>query len=171
MADTSNTVLWAVLAAALAVFAAAAWAAWVVFGPVALVLLAPVFAALATPLVMKLASGTVRAARAHALAPLEGKHFAFRDHAVAVIEDDDGQRWTRAQDVRRILATGTSDSALARTYGEGFRVMGTPPAGYLNEAALLAHLGRQPSLLAAKMRAWAERDIVAPARGKRGQRR
>lgn len=146
------------------------WLATTMYGALVAVMLSPFIAAAVVWPLMNLVSDTVRQARASALAPLEGRYYAFRGQRVSVIEDATGQRWTRAEDLRRILRTGTADSALAHTYGEGFALLGAPPQGYLNETALLEHLARQPSPDARRMHAWALRDVVAPARLKRGER-
>ena len=45
---------------------------------------------------------------------------------------------------------------------------GGPPVPHLSDEALLAHLAKERAPAAAKLRHWVEREIVFPARRRRG---
>ena len=95
---------------------------------------------------------------------LEGRHYAYRGQRVHVLEDVSHCRWVLASDVREIVGTATSDSALSLTYPSGFRRMGEPAQAYFSDEALLVHLARVSGPRANQFRHWVEREIVFPAR-------
>ena len=55
------------------------------------------------------------------LAPVEGRHYAFRGRTVQVVDDVDRRRWVRLADVRAIVGFTASDGALAISYPDGVR--------------------------------------------------
>ncbi len=152
------------LAWRLAACAAAAWAVWRFSGLIAMLMLAPLAGlALARPL-LDLAGDLRRLAHARIWRTLEGRHFAFRGIPVQVLEDAQHRRWVRAADVRRILGPTASDGAFALSYPDGWCVLGQPPQPHFSDAALLAHLAKQRSPEALRLRRWVEREIAYPAR-------
>lgn len=98
---------------------------------------------------------------------LEGRHYAFKGRMVHVVVDADFQRWVRLADIRAILGFTASDAALQVTYPNGWRMLGKPPLPHLSDEALLAHIGKERSPEAARLRIWIEREIVFPARRER----
>ena len=155
------------LAWRLAACAAGAWAAWRFSGLIAMLMLAPLAGlALARPL-LDLAGDLRHLAHARIWRTLEGRHFAFRGIPVQVLEDAQHRRWVRAADVRRILGHTASDGALALSYPDGWCTLGDPLQPHFSDAALLAHLAKQTTPEALRLRHWVEREIAFPARRQR----
>lgn len=96
-----------------------------------------------------------------------GRHYTHRGRAVAVLEDGEHRRWLRLADVRALVGFTASDGALAISYPGCVRELGRPPAQYVRADALLAHLGKERSPEAARLRGWVEREIAFPARRER----
>lgn len=122
---------------------------------------------LAKPLI-DLASDVRHQIRRAAYHGIQGQHYAWHGRPVRVIEDEHGQRWVRADDLRTAAATSATDITLRAAYGSGCRMHAR--ALHLGEEALLEHLARSPAPNAAAVREWARRDIVMPARQGREQR-
>jgi hypothetical protein len=143
------------------------WLVWHFLGTVGLVMTAPMYGvALARPL-LDLASAIRHEMRRAQWREVEGRHFAFKGRTVHVLEDADHQRWVRIADVRAVVGLTAGDGALRITYPGGWRVLGKPPEAYLSDEALLAHLGKERSPKALRLRHWVEREIVFPARRQR----
>ncbi len=152
------------IAVRLALCAAVTWAVWRVVGVAGLVLTAPLYGvALAKPL-LDLASDLRHGMRAAVWQRVEGRHHAYRGVPVQVLEDDSRHRWVRVADVRQILGHTTSDGAFALTYPNGWRLIGQPPQPHLSDAALIAHLAKDASPEALRLRQWVEREIAFPAK-------
>jgi len=98
---------------------------------------------------------------------LEGRHYAFRGRTVHVLQDADYQRWVRLADIRAIAGFTASDAALQVTYPAGWRLLGRPPLPHLSDEALLAHIAKERTPEAVRLRLWIEREIVFPARRER----
>jgi hypothetical protein len=157
------------LSTRLALCAATSWALWRIGGPVLMVLGTPLYGiALARPL-LDLAGELRHALRAAAWRPLEGRHCVYRGTPVQVLEDESHVRWVRAADVRRIVGHTASNGALALTYPDGWRLLGTPPEPHFSDVALVAHLRTERSARALHFRHWVERTIAFPARRQREQ--
>jgi hypothetical protein len=144
-----------------------AWLAWRQLGATGLAVSAPAFGiALARPLI-ELAGALRDAMRRSHLRDVEGRHYAFRGHRMQVIEDADRRRWVRLADVRAVVGFTASDGALAISYPDGVRRLGRPAEPHVGEEALLAHLLKERSPEAARLRRWVEREVVFPARRER----
>jgi len=144
-----------------------AWGAWRLLGETGLAVSAPVFGiALAKPLI-ELAGALRDAMKRSHLRDVEGRHYAFRGHRVQVIEDADRRRWVRLADVRAVVGFTATDGALAISYPGGVRRLGRPAELHVGEEALLAHLRKERSPEAQRLRRWVEREIVFPARRQR----
>jgi len=155
------------LAARLALCAAASWGLWRIGGAALMVWSAPLYGiALARPL-LDLASELRHAMRAAVWRPLEGRHCVYRGTPVQVLEDESHVRWVRAADVRSIVGQTTSNHALALTYPNGWRTLGTPPEPHFSDEALITHLRTERSAEALRFRHWVERTIAFPARRQR----
>ena len=98
---------------------------------------------------------------------VEGRHYAFKGRTVHVVQDADYQRWVRLADIRAIAGFTASDAALQVTYPTGWRRLGRPPLPHLSDEALLAHIAKERSPEAMRLRLWVEREIVFPARRER----
>lgn len=121
---------------------------------------------LARPL-MDLAIAIYQAMRSANWRELEGRHYAFKGRMVHVIADADYQRWVRLADIRAIVGFTASDAALQVTYPNGWRMLGKPALPHLSDEALLAHIAKERTPEAARLRLWIEREIVFPARRER----
>ncbi|HWH83687.1 MAG TPA: hypothetical protein VNU71_15755 [Burkholderiaceae bacterium] len=148
----------------IALCAAVSWAVWRFGGLVPMVATAPLWGVLLARPLIDLASELRHRLRRHVWRPLEGRHFAYRGTPVQVLEDADHRRWVRAADVRRIIGFTTSDGALAFSYPSGWRALGRPAEPHFSDDALLAHLAKESSPEALRLRHWVERVVAFPAR-------
>ncbi len=147
--------------------AAVAWGLWRLnFGPAVLFIAGLAGLLLARPL-MDLMIALWQAMRRSNWRELEGRHYAFKGRTVYVVQDADYQRWVRLADIRAIAGFTASDAALQVTYPAGWRLLGRPPAPHLSDEALLAHIAKERTPEAVRLRLWIEREIVFPARRER----
>ncbi len=155
------------IAIRLALCAAATWALWRLgFGTGVVFMAAAVGLALARPLV-DLTIALWQAMRHANWRELEGHHFAFKGRSVRVVEDAGHQRWIRLADIRAIAGFTASDASLRITYPGGWGLRGRLREPYLSDEALLAHIAKEHSPEALRLRRWVEREIVFPARRQR----
>ena len=157
----------ATIALRLAICAGVSWTVWRWFGVSTMVPTVGLFGILLARPLLDLA-GALRDGMKHVqLAPVEGRHYAFRGRTVHVIDDVDRRRWVRLTDIRAIVGFTASDGALAISYPGGVRRLGRPAEPHVSEEALLAHLLKERAPEAARLRLWVEREIVFPARRER----
>lgn len=155
------------IALRLALCAGVAWAMWRSgLGPFTIVVAGLAGVALAKPLI-DLASAVRHQMRRANWREVEGRHYAFRGLPVQVLADESRRRWVRLSDVRRAVGFTASDTALQVTYPSGFRRIGRPAEPHLSDEALLAHLAKERTPGAIRLRKWVEREIVFPARRER----
>lgn len=143
------------------------WAVWRWGGAAAMVSTLPLFGILLARPLIDLASAIRHGMKQAQLAEVEGRHYAFRGRRIEVVEDVDRRRWVRLADVRAIVGFTASDGALAISYPDGVRRLGRAAEAHVSDEALLAHLLKERSPEAARLRAWVEREIVFPARRER----
>jgi len=161
------TVILRTIAIRLALCALLAWAMWRSgLGAITVVVAGLVGVALAKPLI-DLASAVRHQMRRANWREVEGHHYAFRGSAVRVHTDEQHRRWVRLADVRRAVGFTASDAALQVTYPSGFQRIGRPAEPHLSDETLLAHLAKERTPEAIRMRQWVEREIVFPARRER----
>ena len=161
------TAVLASIALRLAGCALLSWLAWRSFGLVALVTTLPLFGiALARPL-LELASELRHQMRRAHWRDVEGRHYAYRGRTVRVVEDADRRRWVRLAAIRAIVGVTAGDGALAIAYPGAVLAIGRPPLPHLRDDALVAHLEKERSAEATRLRHWVEREIVFPARRER----
>jgi len=122
--------------------------------------------ALPKPL-LDLASELRHQYRRHHWRDREGRHYVYHGMPLSVQEDIEHRRWIGLVGVRAIVGFTASDSALSRTYPDGWRLFGRPPEPHLRDDALIAHLRKERSANALKFRHWIEREIAFPARRQR----
>jgi hypothetical protein len=152
------------IAIRLTLCAAFSWLVWRALGPVAMVMTLPLVGiTLARPLI-DLASDIRHQTRALVWHSSQGRYYAYRGIALQVLEDARHTRWIRAEDVRRIVGSTTSDGALALTYPDGWQMMGNPMQPHFSDVALIVHLRKDSSAKTLHFRQWAEREIAFPAR-------
>ena len=155
------------IAIRLALCAALAWPVWRFVGTTGLPFVAGLAGLLLARPLMDLAIGVWQAMRQANWRELEGRHYAFKGRSVHVVEDADHQRWVRLADIRAITGFTASDAALKVTYPAGWRLLGRPPLPHLSDEALLAHIAKERTPQAVRLRIWIEREIVFPARRER----
>ena len=144
-----------------------AWLVWRSFGLTSMVTMLPLFGiALARPLIDLASAIRHLMHRAH-WRDVEGRHYAYRGRPVRVVEDDEHRRWVRLADIRAIVGFTASDGALAVSYPDAVLAIGRPPVPHVRDEALLAHLAKERSPEALRLRRWVEREIVFPARRER----
>ena len=162
MIATVATIVWRAVACALLF-----WWVWHKFGlATAVPVLALFGVALAVPLLDLAEAIGGQARRAH-WRDVEGRHYAYRGREVGVVEDDEHRRWLRLADVRAIVGFTASDGALATSYPGGVRQLGRPPQPHVRTDALLAHLAKERSPEASRLRRWVEREVAFPAQRER----
>jgi hypothetical protein len=143
------------------------WWIWRTFGLAAAMPVVGLFGvALARPLIDLAEALGWQMRRAH-WRDVEGRHYAYRGRPVAVVEDDEHRHWLRLADVRAIVGFTASDGALAVSYPGRLRELGRPAAAHVRDDALLAHLAKERSPEAARLRQWVEREVAFPARRRR----
>ena len=152
------------IALRLAVCVGISWAVWRWFGLSSMVPSLALFGILLARPLVDLAGAVRDGMKQMQLAPVEGRHYAFRGRAVQVLDDADRRRWVRLADVRAIVGFTASDGALAIAYPDGVRRLGRPAEPHVSDEALLAHLLKERAPEAARLRLWVEREIVFPAR-------
>lgn len=153
------------IALCVAVYLAVGWR----FGPFALVMTSPLLAiAVAVPL-MHLVANIRHRMREEVWLPEHGHHFAYRDHTIHVLEDDDRCRWVRLADARRVVPIAATDRVLGIAYPGRVQLMGRPQEVHLRDDALIELLVRDGRDAALRFRAWVERDIAVSGRTIRKQ--
>ena len=157
----------ATIALRLALCVGISWAVWRWFGLATMVPTLVLFGILLARPLLDLAGALRDGMKQVQLAAVEGRHYAFRGRAVQVLDDPDRRRWVRLADVRAVVGFTASDGALAISYPDGVRRLGRPAEPHVGEEALLAHLLKERSPEAARLRRWVEREVVFPARRER----
>ena len=157
----------ATIALRLGVCAVVSWTAWRFLGVGFMVGTLPLFGILLARPLIDLVSALRHGMKHAQLAAVEGRHYAFRGRRVEVVADADRRRWIRLADVRAIVGFTASDGALALTYPGAMRRFGRGGEAHLAEEALLAHLLKERTPEAGRLRGWVEREIVFPARRER----
>jgi len=143
------------------------WLVWRSFGAAPMVITLPLFGiALARPLLDLASALRHQMNRAH-WRDVQGRHYAYRDRPVRVVEDIERRRWVRLADVRAIVGFTASDGALAVAYPEGVLRIGRPAEPHMRDEDLLTHLEKERFPEAVRLRIWVEREIVFPARRER----
>ena len=143
------------------------WAAWRYAGLTSAVVTVVLYAiALPKPLIDLASELRHQYRRAH-WRDREGRHYVYHGMPLSVHEDVDHRRWVGLVGVRAIVGFTASDSALSRTYPDGWGLFGRPPEPHLRDDALIAHLTKERSPTALKFRHWVEREIAFPARRQR----
>ena len=143
------------------------WVAWRYSGLTSAVVTVVLYAiALPKPLIDLASELRHQYRRAH-WRDREGRHYVYHGMPLSVHEDVEHRRWVGLVGVRAIVGFTASDSALSRTYPDGWGLFGRPPEPHLRDDALIAHLMKERSATALKFRHWVEREIAFPARRQR----
>jgi hypothetical protein len=150
-----------------------AWGGWHWLGPGGLVLTSPLVAYALTRPLASLLSGGVRWSVGRAYQPVQGRHYAFQDISLAVMEDDERRRWMRAADIRRVLAGFPRDEVLAQVLNAGQQCLGpnNAPGLYVSVDALGSLLERTEQPRARRFKHWVQREVERPSGSARRARR
>ncbi len=150
------------------VFAAAVLlAGWWFVGGFGLLLVAPLTGWLLAPVVYDGAAFGFRTVRWIALHPLQGNYYAYRGHAIAVLEDDDGFRWVRVSDVRHTLPDLPKDASLRVIEPERTEFDEAGKRLAMRADALLQWLGKAHTPEHIRFKVWVERSVHNPSRAVR----
>jgi hypothetical protein len=123
---------------------------------------APIFGLLlARPLIDILASSS-RAAKDYVYGELQGRFFAFRDIAIDILVDD-GDRWIKLSDVRKVILGLPSDAFFAQQYPEGCPLPHNNSDLRIEARSLLHYLQRCTTQDSNKFKLWLQRQVVFPA--------
>lgn len=143
---------------------------WPVVGVWALLAAAAVGGVLLAQPLTELAGDIGRAMNHAALHDLEGRYYAHRGHRIDVVEDDEGRRWLRAADLRKVTPGLPADDRLQALFPAAVRRIGRLGHAYVEAEAVKAEVlarAQEPATL--KLVHWVEREVAGPARRKRGQ--
>lgn len=143
------------------------WVLWRGFGPFGLVFAAPAVGVLMARPLIDLAGELRRQTKALAMRPTDGTMYAFRNHPLRVMDDDEGRRWLAVADLRRIVPGLPAEATLARVLTQGVQRMGTPPAAFVEAEDTMQLLARAQEPATVKLVHWIERDVAGPARRRR----
>ena len=113
---------------------------------------------------INLAANFHQTSREHMWLPMHGVFYDYKGVRIEVLEDDDHCRWVKADDVRRTGAMKAPDRGLAATYPDAWQVVGKPPAGFLRDDALHAHLIKENRPESLRMAIWVDRNLVIPSK-------
>ena len=146
-------------AARVAAAAGALALGWRLDGAAGIVMAAPLAGLLLARVVVEGTAAALHALRARALRGVEGAYHAYRGIPIDVIEDGEGGRWLRVDDVRRILPALPRDETLRAIDPERIRV--PDPRGELRirADALLDWLSRSHAPESIRFRIWVERTV------------
>lgn len=140
---------------------------WRHFGPAVAVTLAPLPAiALARPL-LELASELRSLARHRVYREVAGRYFEHRGQAIDIVEDDEGQRWLRIDDLRKIIPGLPRAGVLGRLHPGGVAHFDKEAAPRLRAEDLAEYLRKSTDADSLRLRNWLEREVIAPARHRR----
>ncbi len=144
--------------------------AWRQLGLIGLAVSAPVFGlALAGPLMDALGS-TRRLAKQLALRDIEGQHFAFKNSAIRVTEDDAGSRWLRTSDVRKVIPDLPRDAVLKKLLGASADTFDNGSELYVRAQALETYLRKATNANSVSFKNWVQKEVIFPAQKKAASR-
>lgn len=93
----------------------------------------------------------------------------YRNWNIEFYETVDHYHWVPTIEIRKILPTMLADKYLEKTYGSEIQKLDKGPRLYINEKALCLELKRIGSAESHKLLAWLDKQILYPARRKRGE--
>jgi hypothetical protein len=138
--------------------------AWFALGPTGLVWCAPLYGiAFAAP-ILDGTTGALQRLRALAYRDVQGRHFAFKGVSISVAEDDEGRKWLRLSDVRKLLPWLVGDEPLRRVLSAGVGQVLPDRAMRVEAEAFVAYLERAASADSIRFKTWVERTVVFPSK-------
>jgi hypothetical protein len=138
--------------------------AWFALGPTGLVWCATLYGiAFAAPILDGVASA-LQTLRALAYRDVQGRHFAFKGVSISVAEDDEGRKWLRLSDVRKLLPWLVGDEPLRRVLSAGVGQVLPDRAMRVEAEAFVAYLERAASADSIRFKTWVERTVVFPSK-------
>lgn len=103
------------------------------------------------------------AAKRHALADLQGRNYEHRGMRIDIVEDDDGWRWVRTEDARKVLQGMPGDRALQLQWGDRFDPGDDDRPPRLRADALRETLLKSQEPAGLKFKVWLEREVIFPS--------
>jgi hypothetical protein len=147
--------------------AAFTWLVWRWLGVVSLVLCAPLFGvALARP-VLEMVGNTVLLAKRLGYRKINGRHFEHQGRSIDIADDDEGYRWLKTEDVRKVVAGLPTDPVLVRLFPGEVRPGAAREVPRMKAEALDAYLAKATEAGSLRFRLWLQREVILPARLRR----
>lgn len=139
-------------------------------GAIGLLLGAPLVGKLLAPVVFDGLAFGYHTTRWLALHHLQGNYYAYRDTPIEVLEGDDGFRWLRVTDLRRILRDLPKDATLQLIEPERTERDESGKHLAMRSDALLHWLSKAHTDEHIRFKVWVERTIHHPSRAMRRER-
>jgi hypothetical protein len=132
-------------------------------GLLGIVLAAPLAGALLSRVLIDGFTGGYRAMRAHAYASVQGRHYAYKSIPISIEEDEDGHRWLKVKDIRRVLPHLPKDATLGRIEPERTNPGSDGKSMHIRADALLHWLSKAQSSESIRFKLWIERTVHFPS--------
>lgn len=133
----------------------------------ALVFLSPLFGIAVARPVIDLLGDSRRATRQLALQSVSGRYYAFKGHAIDIVDDVDGHRWLRTADVRKVITGLPRDGTLLRMFPGAAEQPEPPTDPRIRAEQLAEYLLKATDADALRFKLWLEREVILPARKRR----
>ena len=140
---------------------------WWLAGPIGLLMAGVLAAALLARAVIDGLSGGAAIVRAMAYRDVDGEYYAYRGTPIGVVEDVDGHRWLRTQDVRRVLAGLPREASLKNLEPERVSELGKTGTWYMRADALIDWLSRAESEEGIRFKHWVRKEVYFPSAARR----
>jgi hypothetical protein len=132
-------------------------------GLLGVVLAAPLAGALLSRVLIDGLTGGYGAMRAHAYAGVQGRHYVYKSIPISIEEDEDGHRWLRVKDIRRVLPHLPKDATLGRIEPERTSSGSDGKNMHIRADALLHWLSKAQSSESIRFKLWIERTVHFPS--------
>jgi hypothetical protein len=143
------------------------WLVWRWVGVFSLLFCAPLFAvALARP-ILELLENTTLLAKRLGYRKINGRHFEHHGRSLDIADDDEGYRWLKIDDVRKVVPGLPVDPVLVRLYPGEVRLGTSTDGARMKAEALDTCLGKATEASTLRFRLWLQREVILPARLRR----
>jgi hypothetical protein len=132
-------------------------------GLLGIVLAAPLAGVLLSRVLIDGFTGGYGAMRAHAYASVQGRHYAYKSIPISIEEDEDGHRWLKVKDIRRVLPHLPKDATLGRIEPERTSSGSDGKSMHIRADALLQWLYKAQSGESIRFKLWIERTVHFPS--------
>lgn len=138
-------------------------ASYSLLGPIGALVASPIPALVLVRPVLQLLAASARETKRLALRRLEGVYYSFRGVPVAVLEDDDQNRWVSLRDARKVLQSLPRDQVIRKLASSGVQQGEGAAGNFVQVDDLIAILGKAQATQAVKFKAWLQRDVYFPS--------